>query len=187
MPEPLSPILSRHEFSRPELDALRLDGEVFRLDDCAVPIDEVAGPQLRAAVLAAELPPRLIAERHSAAWVWGAQPSPPSRHEVCADITARTRPPAAAHLEVREVVIQGPDIASLAGARLTTPIRTAIDLCRFAADWSEVEADTVAALMRIGRFDVADCSRTMDRRRNLPNKKQALERLASAASRVVPL
>jgi hypothetical protein len=180
MSDPLSPILSRSEFARPELDALRLDGEVFRLDECAIPIDEIAGPQLRAAVLATELPVRLIAERHSAAWVWGAQAFPPARHEVCADISARTRPPATAHLDVREVVILREDIATLGGVSLTTPLRTAIDLCRFAAAWSDVESATVGSLMRIGHFDAAECARVMDRRRNLPNKKQARERLTLA-------
>jgi hypothetical protein len=180
MSEPLLPILSRFEFSRPELDALRLDGEVFRLDECAIPIDEVAGPHLRAAVLAIELPVRLIAERHSAAWVWGAQLFPPARHEVCADTSARTRPPAAAHLDVREVVLLREDVTTLAGVSLTTPLRTAIDLCRFVTEWSEIESATISGLMRIGRFDAADCIRVMDRRRNLPKKKQARLRLALA-------
>jgi hypothetical protein len=58
----LGPVLSRSEFPAPELGALVLDGERYRVDDCVAPIDEIAGPALRAAALAAHLPARLIAE-----------------------------------------------------------------------------------------------------------------------------
>jgi hypothetical protein len=175
-----SPILSRSEFSRSELDALRLDGEVFRLDDCSVPVDEIPGTLLRAAVLVTELPPRLIVEQHSAAWVWGAVADPPLRHEVCADAAARTRPAVGAHLRVREVVIERDDFTMLAGATVTRPLRTAIDLARFVAEWSDSESRIISELMRIGGFDSADCAHAMNRRRNLPNKRMALARLTAA-------
>jgi hypothetical protein len=176
----LSPILSRSEFPGPELDALRLDGEVFRLDDCTVPVDEIPGPHLRAAVLASELPPRLIVEQHSAAWVWGAVADPPLRHEVCADTAARTRPALGAHLRVREVVIAHEDLAVLAGVSVTTPLRTVIDLARFVVEWTDSESRICSELMRIGDFRAADCAQAMNRRRNLPNKRMALARLTAA-------
>ena len=179
----LSPVLSRRDFPRPELDAIRLDGDAFPLDDCIVPIDEIPGPALRAAVLAVELPPRLIAEQHSAAWVWGAIPFPPTRHQVCADISARSRPAIGLQLAVREVVILHEDVLELAGAVITTPLRTAIDLARFVIEWDDGELDTVAALMTVGGFGALDCARVMNRRRNLPGKVMALARLAAAADR----
>ncbi|MCU1597752.1 MAG: hypothetical protein JWQ47_1491 [Glaciihabitans sp.] len=181
----LSPILSRSEFSGAELDALRLDGEVYRLDDCTVPVDEIPGPLLRAAVLASELPPRLIVEQHSAAWVWGALGDPPPEHEVCADTAARTRPAVGAHLRVREVVIERDDLAVLSGVSITTPLRTAIDLARFVIEWSYSESAIIRELMRIGDFRTADCAQIMNRRRNLPNKRMALARLAAAQSETV--
>jgi hypothetical protein len=176
----LAPILSRSEFSGPELDALRLDGEVYRLDDCAVPVDEIPGPLLRASVLASELPPRLIVEQHSAAWVWGALTDPPFQHEVCADITARTRPAVGAHLSVREVVIQRDDLVVFSGVSVTSPLRTAIDLARFVIEWSQSESRIASELMRVGGFGAADCAEVMNRRRNLPNKRMALARLSAA-------
>lgn len=174
----LAPILSRTEFAAPELDALVLDGEVYRVDDCVAPLDEIDGPLLRAAALAVRLPARLIAEQHSAAWIWGAQPQPPARHQVCADITLRARPVLGALLAVREVVLLHDDTAPLSGILVTTPMRTALDLARFVVDWSEDESRIVRTLVVLAGCSILDCARVMNRRRNLPNKRIALERLA---------
>jgi hypothetical protein len=175
----LNPVLSRTELPAPELRALVLDGEAFRIGDCVSPVDEVPSPLLRAAALAVELPPRLIAEQHSAAWIWGAQTDPPARHEVCADITARTRPALGNHLAVREVVLLHEDTVTLAGLAVTTPMRTAIDLARFVQDWTDAEARIIRELLVLGRVSILDCARAMNRRRNLPNKRIALDRLAA--------
>jgi hypothetical protein len=176
----LPAVLDRKIFPVSELQALVLDGEAYRVDECVAALDEVPTPILRAQALATELPGRLIAEQHTAAWIWGAQSTPPALHEVCADITARSRPSLDARLRVREVVILHEDVAVLAELRVTTPLRTAIDLARFVQDWTEDEARTLAELIRLGGFTVLDCARTMNRRKNLPAKKLALERLALA-------
>jgi AbiEi antitoxin C-terminal domain len=185
MPVRLPAVLSYRDFPGPELAALVLDGEAYRLDDCVVPVDQVPGPAVRAAVLAAELPSRLIVEQHSAAWVWGALDQPPPRHEVCADIKARTRPPLDARLTVREVVILPEDISIVSGASVTTPLRTAIDLARFVEEWNPDEARVLTELLRLAHCTVLDCARAMNRRRNLPNKRIALERLAACGEPVV--
>jgi hypothetical protein len=179
----LDPILSPFEFSRAELSALRLDGEVYAVVDCVVPLDEVVSPILRALALARELPPRLIAEQHTAAWVWGALESPPPRHEVCANTTSRTRPALRVRLNVREVVIEPDAVSRLGPLELTTPIRTAIDLARCVENWSTADTTTLANLMQIGRFAPEDCEVIMNRRRNLPAKRLALERLRFAHGR----
>ncbi len=178
----LPSILSRSDFAAPELSALVLDGEAYRVDDCVAPLDEISGPVQRATALAAEIPARLIAEQHSAAWIWGAQFRPPRRHEVCADITARARPALGALLALREVVLLHDDTIVLAGLAVTTPMRTAIDLARFVADWNDTEAEILRALLFLGRISILDCARAMNRRRNLPNKRIALERLAASQS-----
>ncbi len=174
-------ILDRTEFPASELGALVLDGEAFRVDECVAAVDELPTPVLRARALASTLPRRLIAEQHTAAWIWGAQPQPPAHHEVCSDIAARTRPAPAARLLVREVVMLPEDVALLGGLRVTTPMRTAIDLARFVTEWTDGEAGILAELLRLGGFGVLDCARTMNRRKNLPAKKIALERLAAVA------
>jgi hypothetical protein len=179
MPLRLGTVLSPTDFPAAELTALVLDGEAFRVDQCIAPVDTVPGPVLRAAALAAELPPRLIAEQHTAAWVWGIVADPPSRHEVCADITARIRPTLNSRLSVREVVVLHEDVSVLAGLTVTTPMRTAIDLARFVVCWSEEEARILRGLLALGECDVLDCARVMNRKRNLPGKLIALERLSA--------
>jgi hypothetical protein len=175
----LSPILSRRDFASAEQGALVLDGEAYRVDGAVAAIDEIPGPLLRAAALVDQLPARLIAEQHSAAWIWGMQALPPVVHEVCSDVAARSRPAPGAHLSVREVVLLHEDTVVLAGLTVTTPMRTAIDLARFVAEWSDAEAAIARGLLVLARCDILDCARVMNRRRNLPNKKLALERLAA--------
>lgn len=176
MPSPLAPVLSPIDLPSAELRALVLDGEAYPLGDCVAAIDELASPAMRAAALA--LPPRLIAEQHTAAWIWGAAAEPPARHEVCAALTARSRPAFEAHLAVREVVLLHEDVVQVAQLSVTTPMRTAIDLARFVVNWNETECLTVSNLLELGHCTVLDCARAMNRKRNLPNKKIALQRLA---------
>jgi hypothetical protein len=179
----LPAVLSPDDFPPAELTGIVLDGDAYRLDSCVAPIDEIPEPVLRARALAAELMPRLIVEQHTAAWIWGALTTAPSVLEVCSDSTARVRPPLGTRLCVREVVIQHEDVANLGGITVTTPLRTAIDLARFVVEWSPADELAVAELMRFGGFTAIDCARVMNRRRNLPNKRVALMRLA--ASQVV--
>jgi hypothetical protein len=178
----LGTVLSPSDFPTPELTALVLDGEAFRVDQCVAPVDTVPGPVLRAAALVEELPPRLIAEQHTAAWIWGIVADPPSRHEVCADITARIRPTLDSRLSVREVVVLHEDVTVLAGLTVTTPMRTAIDLARFVERWSDEEARIVRELLTLGECDILDCARAMNRKRNLPGKRIALERLSGCVT-----
>ena len=177
----LAAILSTPEFAEAELAAMRLDGEVFRVDQCASPIDEVSSPALRAAALALHLPARLIVEQRSAAWVWGAIATPPIRHEVCADIGARTRPPEWRRLAIREVVIGADDVIELDGLKVTNPMRTATDIVRFSTDFGPGDADIVDTLMRDWGFGVHDCQASLSTRKNLPNRHIAMTRLRQLA------
>jgi hypothetical protein len=182
MPDRLPPVLSRFDLPIAELAAARLDGEVFSVDDCYAPVDEIEQPAHRARALGAILRDRLIAEQRSAAWIWGAIERPPLRHELCVAIGARVRPPGVPWMSVREVVIAAEEIATVADVLVTTPLRTAVDLARFSARFGDDEARAVGRLMLIGGFGAAECVESMNRRRNLPNKRQAADRL----SRVSP-
>jgi hypothetical protein len=81
-------------------------------------------------------------------------------------------------LRVREVVILHEDTTTLGDLTITTPMRTALDLSRFVANWNDGETQILRELLRIGGFGILDCARVMNRRRNLPGKRVALERLA---------
>jgi hypothetical protein len=181
-------LLTAADFSEAELSAMVLDGAVYRVGDCVSPIDEVPSAALRAAALALVIPARLIAERRTAAWVWGAANDLPARYEVCADIGARTRPPSPHRLVIREVVIDDDEVVDFAGFKVTNPMRTAIDVARIAEPFGDPELDLVARLMRTAGFTAASCIAVMERRRNLPNRRAAAARLtqAEARARVIP-
>jgi hypothetical protein len=173
-------VLSRFDLPEAELHAARLDGELFAIDECFGPVDLAPQASLRAASLAAILPGRLIAEQRTAAWVLGALLDPPAQHQLCADTAARYRFAGAARFTVREVVLDPDDTTLLAGLRVTTPLRTAIDLARFCAEFASADRDIVAGLARIGGFDLTAAIAGLERRRHLPGKVRAAERLRAA-------
>lgn len=172
----LPSVLTTHDLPLPELRAALLDGELFALDAAFTPIDEIESPRHRAHAAHAGLPHRLIAEQHTAAWIWGAVP-PPSRHEFCVAIAARARVSGDGAHAVREVVIEPAEIVLLDGLQLTTPLRTVVDLARFSIEFGQREEDAAHTLMLHHHFDLADCLGEIERRRNLPRKRQAIERL----------
>ena len=157
--------------------AARLDGELFALGDAYCPIDVVETPELRLAAILTGRSPRLIAELGTAAWVWNAVDLPPPRLELCVNLRARARPQATPHANVREVVLGDDDTTTWGGHRVTTPLRTAVDLARSREPFGARDRDAVRGLARIGGFQLADCVAQMDERRNLPDKRRATERL----------
>ena len=177
----LPSVLSSIDLPVPELYAARLDGELFELDECFCPIDEIEKRRHRALALAAILPARLIAEQRTAAWVFGALDTPPTRHQACANTTARARPPSV-RVNVREVVIDDGDVLTLSGVNVTSPLRTAVDLARFSPVFAEEERSMIRFLAASGGFGLADCRAMLDRRRNLPTKRLAFDRLSSVLS-----
>lgn len=178
MTQRLPSLLSTDDLPLAELLAARLDGELFALDRGFSPIDLPETSLRRAEALAGGLNERLIAEQHTAAWVWGALSSPPVLHEFCTALDARVAHRAARWMSVREVVIDEMDVTAHGTLRLTTPLRTCIDLARFSVRFGELEVHAVRALMGIGGFGTAECLNALERRRNLPGKVLAAERLA---------
>lgn len=176
----LPSVLSATDLPLAELHAARLDGELVAVADFFSPIDQPDDIQHRAHVLAGMTPHRMIAEKHSAAWVWGVSSDPPRRQQFCVDIDARVCISAAASHRLREVVIDDSEIADIGDLRLTTPLRTAIDIARAGESFHESDRDVIAALMAFGGFSADDCLSTMNRRRNLPRKAEAMERIRDA-------
>jgi hypothetical protein len=172
------PVLHESELPLAERMAARLDGELFAFGDGHSPIDEVEGPALRAHAVLGARPPRLIAELATAAWIWGAHDLLPRRLEFCVDLRARARPAPTPLAAVREVVLVPGDTVALGDRRVTIPLRTAVDLARTREDFSSVDRDAVRRLALFGRFDLAECVAFMDRNRNLPAKRRAIDRLA---------
>lgn len=173
-------VLSRLDLPEAELCAARLDGELYRVDECFSPVDEIEQATLRASALATILPARLIAEQLTAAWVLGALEAAPAVHQFCVSARARARPTASRRLSVREVEIDDAEIVSIAGIRVTTPLRTVVDLARFSGDFGAAEHGIVVGLLALGGLGFQECRAAIDARRNLPGKALALTRIRAA-------
>ena len=173
----LSPVLRTSDLPLAELGAARLDGELFSIDGCFAPVDLVENAIFRAGSITALAGTRLIAEQHTAAWIWGARLTPPAPHQFCSMSGARARSSDLLRAVVREVTIDDDEIIAVGDQRVTSPLRTVTDLARYATPFASREQAIVRSLMRFGRFSLDECANALDRRRNLPAKKRAWERL----------
>lgn len=182
-------LLTVAEVPLAELSAMRLDGDVFSVDEAFCPIDEFEDAALRAAAIHRGLSARLIAERWSAAWVVGACPPPP-RHTFCTRIQARVAHPTALQGAVREVAIDDDECLRVGALAVTTPLRTIADLLRFDDDGTDAGTArltaTVSALLAIGRLSVAECIASLEARPHLPFKRRAIDRLQAQPAVVQP-
>ena len=172
----LGDILTTRDLPATELSALRLDGLVFAVDGCFAPVDQVEQPRHRAAALAPLVGPRIIVERASAAWVWGALASPPTRHTLCSSATARRRGTGPLRGAVREVAISPDEILLLAGVAVTSPLRTVVDLLRVEADFEDWRA-VCERLMAAGGLTTGALRDELALRPRLPHRRRAEERL----------
>ncbi len=167
--------LTSADLPLPELLAARLDGDLFTVNLSFFAIDEFDTPALRAASLRPHAPANLMAERDTAAWIWGARATPPPVHEFCSGIGSRGRAGGPLSMTVREVVIDRAEIRELAGLPVTDPGRTLLDLLRFATAFDPAVAIRLAELAGADR---AGCAEALQCRRNLPFRRRALSRLA---------
>jgi hypothetical protein len=172
----LPSVLTDRDLPSAELRAMQLDGELVAVDDAFAPIDQPPTATQRAASLALYSQQRLIAEQRTAAWVWGASLDPPRRHEFCVSIGARARASHPGRLQVREVIIAPNEIVTLGVVRVTSPLRTAIDLARFQDTF---DGELVAALLGATGLRRDQCLAELDSRPHLPGKKIALQRLGA--------
>jgi hypothetical protein len=177
----LASVLCGTDLPEAELQAARLDGELYAVSECFSPVDVISDRQNRGRSLSLVLPRRVIAEQLTAAWVLGAVSFPPHPHQLCADVGARVRSPNSGRATVREVVIDEADLLIFGGLRVTTPLRTVVDLARF-SDFDDREYDAVRALMAMGGFGIDECEAAMNRRRNLPGKAKALARIRKSVA-----
>ena len=177
----LPSVLSFDDLPEAELNAAVLDGELYRIEECFSAIDEIENPVHRARALAVQYSDRLIAEQFTAAWIFGALERAPRAHQFCTMIDSRVRLSRLQPITVREVVISSSEIVTSAGLSLTTPLRTILDIARFSPRFDLQEQKVVVNLLKLGDISVSECARALAVRRNLPQKRQALRRIAEAA------
>lgn len=170
------------DFSGPELQAMEADGLLrWVYAGTYVRWDVEPDPVCRALAALHTLPQRLRAKamlgRLTAAWVYGCAP-PPRRLQLLVDHRSRTTAlppfsPAVLH-EVRLAPGDGMDIA---GMRVSTPLRTAVDLALHGP-----EEESRQALLAIAANPVLDCPLTRVRSAveagaRQPGRSAALRRL----------
>lgn len=185
-----APLLD-HAFALPERMAMALDGDAYAVDASHALFDEPETPHLRAAALAAcGLHERMIAERWTAAWLWGALPRPPAVHTFCVRIEARVQHHGPRTRVVREVVIDESAIRALGSVRLTAPHRTIIDLARLepvpdlaaGAPGSEGQIiATIGELLRIEPTSIEHLATLLPRSVTAATRRRVLERIEAAA------
>lgn len=113
-----------------ELTAACLDGDLVGLGDAYIPADAVETPALRAGSLAPRLGDSLAATHLTAAWIHGALPQPPSRHTVQRAVSRRLHRTPDRQLVYRDLAVPASDLQIIGGIRVTTPLRTLVDLAR---------------------------------------------------------
>lgn len=156
-----------------ELSAARLDGDVVELGDAYIPADAVETRALRAGSLATLLGDTLAATHLSAAWVHGALPAPPARHTVQRAVPKRLHRTPSRHVVYRDLAVDPADVVLMGGVRVTTRLRTLVDLSRVDDDAHARAARLVAA------DDPALVSDAIERLENgkLPHKRAAVAML----------
>lgn len=179
----MSPFPLLDELPDAEQQAMRLDGECYRLGEVHLPIGVVPDSSARCIAALGAHSPRLIAALGTAAWIWGAADGPPARGEFLVDLEARWRPPFSSRLRIIESVVHPSDVTRFGHAAVTTPLRTVLDLARFTEAFGEAETDAARRLARIAGFGVAEALAAMERTRNLAGKHRAAQRLRAVFSR----
>jgi hypothetical protein len=117
-----------------ELTAARLDGDVVELGEAYIPADAVETRALRAGSLAALLGDSLAATHLTAAWIHGALPDPPARHTVQRAVAKRLHRAPSRALVYRDLAVDHDDLELIGGVRVTTRLRTVVDLARIGDD-----------------------------------------------------
>jgi hypothetical protein len=169
----LAPVLAPGILGVAELHAARLDGEVFLVDECFAPIDEVDSPWLRARALACIVPPRHVAELDSALWIHSIRARPPSLHRLAVPRNDRAKYPPSIRCVVREIDHAPHESVIISGLAVTTLERTLFDLAMAGGDR---DADVLALLARSPGAGKA-CMNRLTASVKLPGKLDALGRL----------
>lgn len=169
--------IGTQDLSVAELSAAVLDGDLLPVDEYFTAADLPVGHLQRAIAVGSLVSFRLIAERMTAAWIYGLLQHPPTRHELCVPASRRANSPPSARIIVREVVIDDDDLRHIAGLAVTTPLRTIVDIARNCARFTTLEHTVIGKLMTYGTVTMAQCEARLNATPHLPNKRRALERI----------
>lgn len=165
-----------------ELTAARIDGLLVEVGDIYVPADLIEGREVRAAGVAALIPPGTAASGPTAAWIHGARDSAPSPHHLRRAVARRIRPPQSPRLVYHDTPLPHEDVESIGGVPVSTAARTLFDLAvglhrdPTLMPWIRGFADVAPALVPVV------IRRLLDTRR-LPGSRAALAVLERSSVR----
>lgn len=164
--------------SQAELTAACLDGDLVGVGDAYIPADAVETPSLRAGSLTRILGDTLAATHLTAAWIHGALPLPPARHTVQRAVDRRLHLRPAHRVVYRDLAVPARDLQLIGGVRVTSPVRTIVDLARI----DDAEHRRATSLMCTGLRDAAAAAIDRLEIGALPYKRAALARLRAVAA-----
>jgi hypothetical protein len=180
----LPSVLDASDLPLAERCAVRLDGDGFALGNGLIAADEPDGPDQRAASVAAD------ARRHglvlggwTAAWVHGGTDRlrRPLDLQTDSDGGPRTK-----LLRIRQVAFGARDVLVLRGVRVTTPLRTAVDLARLELELPEEALGAVAHLVRLSGLTWVQAVAAVAATPGAPGKQRALSRFRAFRDGTVP-
>ncbi len=174
MPTPR--LLTSDDWPEAELRAAVLAGELVPVGSCWASVAEAQVPSLRAEAWAVDVPDRrLVACGGSAAWIWGGRSCAPEPAEAAASLGIRIAD--VTTVRVRQVRIGPEDTVALDGVRVTTPVRTVVDLLRAIGDLDPDAADAVRGLFAVGATEPEAVLAALDALGTVPMVRQAARRL----------
>ncbi|WP_144758564.1 hypothetical protein [Curtobacterium sp. 9128] len=175
-------IVTTDDWPEAELRGAVLAGELVAVGECWASVAEPQDPGLRAASFRWSVgDPRIIACGLSATWIWGGSSRPPLPHDACVEDGLRVRRRGAGR--VREIALHPADVVLVGGpvegARVTTPVRTAVDLLRTVDpdDWADRAEPVHGLLVATGTAPTAVRAR-LRALGTVPMVRQAERRLA---------
>lgn len=167
----LPDVLAPRDLPWAELQAARLDGELFELGAAYCALDALEGPRHRASSLLAGRSPRFVVALESAAWVWGGGRAP-ERPTFAVAPEARAQVKSGAPALVRELVLEPGDVTRWPDAAATTPMRTLLDLAR-----GDTPDAALVDLARAAELTRSAVGTALERLRRLPGSRRAADRL----------
>ena len=121
----------------------------------------------------------MIADRLTAAWVYGVRADPPAALHVCVDRARRGTASVPPGFDLRQCALDRNDVVRIGGTRVTSPLRTVVDLLRTEQRFTAGLALQLQALLDLAGATSGDCRMHIRRRAQSPGTRRALVRLAA--------
>lgn len=160
------------------LSAERLSGTIVPVGAAFWPL--IGSDSLSVRVLAAMHPyqPGTIFSGHTAAWIWGAQRTPPSPFEYSVDSTNRIAISSRVPFVKRELTFLEGDVVEREGRLITSPIRTVFDLLQQPDEAFERAWVAIRVLLLAEGCSREEVLHRLARSPRIPNSRLLRRRLA---------